>query len=311
MKTLFIALLLAGSCFAQSATLLPVPRARFVDANGAPLAGGLIYSYSAGTTTPLATYTDSTAGTPNANPVVLDSAGTANIWLSSSMYKIVVKTSAGVQISSTDNVSAVPPITTLTSLTIGGGLTVNGTATLNGTVTGTHAQNVGTSDSPAFNGGSYASSVTFNNGLVSNSVVRVYALQITGASPTQVINSTGDGFLHSLTVGGVAVIDNGRNATFASIAIAGTCGGCTPQSLAVGASPTFNGLTVTNLTTSSNITVGGQVNTPFVATTSLTASGSITVTNNIESRGNFVANGSVGITGSSCSSFKQGLCIAP
>lgn len=86
------------------AVLLTQPRIRFLDSNGAPLAGGKIYTYIAGTTTPQATYTNAGAGTPNANPVVLDSAGYADIWISGS-YKIVVQDSSGNLISSTDNIT--------------------------------------------------------------------------------------------------------------------------------------------------------------------------------------------------------------
>lgn len=43
------------------------------------LAGGFIYTYSAGTTTPLATYQDLDGDTANTNPVELDSAGMAVI----------------------------------------------------------------------------------------------------------------------------------------------------------------------------------------------------------------------------------------
>jgi hypothetical protein len=86
------------------AVLLTQPRIRFLDSNGAPLAGGKIYTYTAGTTTPQATYTNAGAGTPNANPVVLDSAGYADIWITGS-YKIVVHDSADNLISSTDNIT--------------------------------------------------------------------------------------------------------------------------------------------------------------------------------------------------------------
>lgn len=85
------------------AQLLAAPYSFFVDGNGAPLSGGFIYTYSAGTTTPKASYTDSGAGTPLSNPVVLDSAGRAQIWLVGS-YKIVVKDSLGNTISTTDNI---------------------------------------------------------------------------------------------------------------------------------------------------------------------------------------------------------------
>lgn len=85
--------------------LLSSPYSYFSDANGLPLAGGLVYTYAAGTTTPQAAYTDSTFGTPLANPVPLDSAGRAEIWLNGS-YKIVVKDSLFNTIHTTDNISA-------------------------------------------------------------------------------------------------------------------------------------------------------------------------------------------------------------
>ena len=57
----------------------PAAEVQFLDANGQPLAGGLLYTYAAGTTTPQVTYTDSTANTPNTNPIVLDAWGRAQI----------------------------------------------------------------------------------------------------------------------------------------------------------------------------------------------------------------------------------------
>ena len=47
----------------------------FTDADGAPLVGGKLYSYVAGTSTPQATYTDSDLTTPNANPIILEADG--------------------------------------------------------------------------------------------------------------------------------------------------------------------------------------------------------------------------------------------
>lgn len=87
------------------AHLLPDIKLQFFDDNGDPLSGGKIYSYAAGTSTPLATYTDQGEGTPNANPVILDANGEANIWLGSSSYKFIVKTSADVTLRTTDNVA--------------------------------------------------------------------------------------------------------------------------------------------------------------------------------------------------------------
>lgn len=84
---------------------LSAPYSQFLDANGNPLSGGKVFTYSAGTTTPLASYTDSTGVTPAANPVILDSAGRAAIWLSG-YYKIVVKDSLNNTIYTTDNITA-------------------------------------------------------------------------------------------------------------------------------------------------------------------------------------------------------------
>lgn len=60
--------------------LLPNAQQQFCDANGAPLAGGLVYFYVVGTTTPKTTYKDSALTVPNTNPVILDAAGRATIW---------------------------------------------------------------------------------------------------------------------------------------------------------------------------------------------------------------------------------------
>jgi hypothetical protein len=83
--------------------------AQFFDNNGNPLAGGLIYTYSAGTTTPAATFTSSSGGTANANPIVLDSAGRtpAQIWLTAGLsYKFELQTSLNVTIKTDDNIFA-------------------------------------------------------------------------------------------------------------------------------------------------------------------------------------------------------------
>jgi hypothetical protein len=78
------------------------------DNNGAPLAGGLIYTYAAGTTTPLTSYTTSAGNVANTNPIVLDSAGRlpSQLWLTTtSVYKFVLQTSTATQIGSYDNIA--------------------------------------------------------------------------------------------------------------------------------------------------------------------------------------------------------------
>ena len=81
---------------------------QFFDNNGVPLAGGLIYTYEAGTTTPQATYTTSAGTIAHTNPIVLNSAGRVpggELWLvMGSNYKFVLQTSAAVTIATYDNI---------------------------------------------------------------------------------------------------------------------------------------------------------------------------------------------------------------
>lgn len=91
-----------------TATPLPPPFSKFFypsssQFSGQPLAGGQVFTYTAGTTTPLASYTDSTALVQNPNPVILDSNGEANIWIAGA-YKIVVEDPNGNVLKTTDNV---------------------------------------------------------------------------------------------------------------------------------------------------------------------------------------------------------------
>jgi len=82
--------------------------AQFLDNSGNVLSGGKIFTYTAGTTTPQATYTSSNGATPLANPIILDAAGrvpTGEIWLTDGLqYKFIIKTSTDVQLGSYDNI---------------------------------------------------------------------------------------------------------------------------------------------------------------------------------------------------------------
>ncbi len=66
---------------------------QFFDPNnsGAPLSGGKLFSYIAGTSTKQATWTDSTQIVQNANPIILDSNGVALVWIDpTTAYKLVL-----------------------------------------------------------------------------------------------------------------------------------------------------------------------------------------------------------------------------
>jgi len=73
-----------------------VPLTQWFNENGAPLAGGKLYFYTTGTTTPKDTYADSGLGTPNANPVEADADGIwGNIFLGAGDYKVVLTAADG------------------------------------------------------------------------------------------------------------------------------------------------------------------------------------------------------------------------
>jgi len=83
---------------------------QFFGNNGLPLAGGKLYTYVAGGTTPAATYTSSSGTTPHANPIILDSAGRvpSEVWLTTSAsYKFILKTAANVEIWTKDNIPGI------------------------------------------------------------------------------------------------------------------------------------------------------------------------------------------------------------
>lgn len=72
--------------------------------DGSPLAFGKVYTYQAGTNVPKVTYTTEGQETANTNPVILNAAGYADIYLDGS-YKIVIKDSNDVEVHTTDPVS--------------------------------------------------------------------------------------------------------------------------------------------------------------------------------------------------------------
>jgi len=102
-----------------SVLLSPVGNGQqFFDNNGLPLAGGLIYTYQAGSSTPLATYTTNNGTTPNSNPIILDAAGRTpqEVWMQTGYsYKLVLQTSAGVTLQTLDNLYPILQTSTSTS----------------------------------------------------------------------------------------------------------------------------------------------------------------------------------------------------
>lgn len=92
--------------------------AQFFDGSGVPLAGGFLYSFLAGTTTPEVTWTSHTGAALNSNPIVLDSEGRVPemVWINlAKSYKFRLEDHNHVEIWTKDYIfqyftPAVPPV---------------------------------------------------------------------------------------------------------------------------------------------------------------------------------------------------------
>ena len=90
---------------------------QFFDENGKPLAAGKLYTYVAGSSTPVATYKAITGGAMNTNPIILDAAGYADFVLElGASYKFVLKDKNDVFKKQWDNVTAADISETLEQL---------------------------------------------------------------------------------------------------------------------------------------------------------------------------------------------------
>lgn len=91
--------------------VLPSPQSthKFYQADGVtPAAAYEVYTYAAGTTTPLATYSDAAGVSANTNPIILNSNGEASIYVTAGVsYDLVLKyPGGGAQIGATQRVIA-------------------------------------------------------------------------------------------------------------------------------------------------------------------------------------------------------------
>lgn len=96
----------------MSAQLAPAPVFQGLGFGGIPLPFGKLFTYIAGTSTPQATYTDSTQLQQNTNPVILNANGQANVWLVfGQTYKLVLQDIFGNQVWSVDQIPGGYPFT--------------------------------------------------------------------------------------------------------------------------------------------------------------------------------------------------------
>jgi hypothetical protein len=110
---LFVAGLMVLPASGATGTLAPTGKVQYFDNNGAICSSCRMFVYEAGTSTKAVTYSNAGLTSSNTNPVVLDSAGRAVIFLSSSSFKFVFAAAGSDDppdspIWTVDNVSAVP-----------------------------------------------------------------------------------------------------------------------------------------------------------------------------------------------------------
>lgn len=86
------------------ATTMAGIRTKFTDDLGLPLIGGQVFTYDAGTSTPKDSYSDQLLTIPNTNPIILDDAGSCDLYLKGA-YRLRVLDVNGVLMDERDNVS--------------------------------------------------------------------------------------------------------------------------------------------------------------------------------------------------------------
>jgi len=97
----------------------------FLGTTGLPLAGGKLYTYQAGSSTPLASYTTIDGTIANSNPIILGSDGKLpeELWLTYGYnYKLVLRDSADVLIYTYDNIYGILGTIPTSSSTVPSGM---------------------------------------------------------------------------------------------------------------------------------------------------------------------------------------------
>jgi microcystin-dependent protein len=177
---------------------------QFFTTTGIPLAGGKIYTYQAGSSTPLATYTDNTGATANANPIVLGTDGrpATEVWLTYGFnYKFILKTADDTTIQTYDNLYGIIGTQPATGATIPAGLISMWSGSIgsipsgwylcdgsNGTPNLTDRFIIGAGSTYAVNGTGGVSSVTLTT---SNMPAHTHAATVTDPGHTHTLSISG------------------------------------------------------------------------------------------------------------------------
>ena len=282
----------------MSVQLAPSAMFQAFGPNGQFLVGGQLFTYAAGTTTPQATYVDSTQTTPNTNPVILNAMGQASVWLDVTLsYKFVLQDSAGNPLYTQDNISGA---LFATSLTLGPPAS-GSTLTLNGSPGLTAGQFVETitqtSNVVGTSGLLVTSSVANNSGIAIRNSVNAPTtwseLSLRGGSGTDNVSFVMTNNTWAATGFGIAGLPAGQVGILSSVP--GTHGAF-PMAIC-----TNNAVQIL-VSASGAVTITGTLSTTgAVATGPLTVTGAAAISGNISSAnvltGTVAATGSIGMNG--------------
>ena len=140
---------------------------QFFDNSGLILSGGLLYIYSAGTTTPVTAYQNSAGTIAHTNPIVMDSAGRipSEVWLTTgAAYKFVLKTSTSVTLWTMDNLNGInDPSSVPWSIITGEPTTLAGYGITDGITAATAASTYAPLASPSLTGTASATDEAANS----------------------------------------------------------------------------------------------------------------------------------------------------
>jgi microcystin-dependent protein len=188
---------------------------QFFTTTGLPLNGGYLYTYQAGSTTPLATYTDNAGTISNTNPIQLGTDGRppAEIWLTYGFnYKFVLADSTNAVIQTYDNLYGIIGVQATSGATIPAGLISMWSGSIgsipsgwylcdgsNGTPNLTDRFVIGAGSSYAVNGTGGATSVTL---VTANMPAHTHTATVTDPGHTHTSNAQQQNTSNQLAGGG-------------------------------------------------------------------------------------------------------------
>jgi hypothetical protein len=207
--------------------LSPGAKQQFFDNNGRPLVGGKLFTYEAGTTTKLSTYTDSGGMSTNTNPVILDYRGECNLWIPPNVpYKYVLAPSTDTD-PPTNPIWSVDDVVSSQLITLYGGLDTGSadayilTFTANFTV--------------------YADGIVIY-WIPANTNTGASTLNVNGLGPIDIVNQNGDALTASQIIAGQVITVMYLNGDFllisSGIAASVSTGTFTPSWSGFSADPT-------------------------------------------------------------------------